>query len=144
MRPSSASRTSQSRNLQRTCQADTQTPRAAPCAPAPGGSFRDRNGAMIDSEDSRSRRCPKLGHEVTFRYCRQQECDRLCPRILTCWWEAFDVDEFLRKHVPADTMQELRAPRARPKVATLLELIEQAKKAQAEAQPSSSCDREHG
>ena len=78
-------------------------------------------------EDSRKRRCPRLGHEVPFRYCRMQEADRLCPQVLNCWWECFAVEDFLRSCYPQEDVDALLHPSSRPKVSTILELIEEAK-----------------
>ena len=69
-----------------------------------------------------------LGHEVPFRYCRTQEADRLCGRILDCWWQAFDVCGFLKENLTADEIAKLANPAPRPpKVASLAELISQAR-----------------
>ncbi len=84
---------------------------------------------MLSDEDHRVRRCPRLGHEVGFHYCRTQEDDRLCSRILDCWWEYFDVAGFLRAHLTAEEWKALVIQRRRPKVAGILELIQEARKA---------------
>ena len=79
-------------------------------------------------EDAHERRCPRLGHTVTFGYCRRQEYDRLCPRIIECWWQHFDVVAFLEEAIGAEAVRELQnAPRP-DKVSSLIELIEQAKR----------------
>ena len=72
---------------------------------------------------------------MPFRYCRMQEADRLCPRMLDCWWERFDVEGFLRACYPGDVVDALLHPTSRPKMSTILELIEAAK-AQRGAAPS--------
>ena len=83
---------------------------------------------MIDAEDEREIRCPRLGHPVSFRYCRTQEGNRLCPRILTCWWEQFDVQGFLREHVGEEEFQALVTPApAQSKLASILDIVERAK-----------------
>ncbi|NOY82902.1 MAG: hypothetical protein GXP31_18040 [Kiritimatiellaeota bacterium] len=84
---------------------------------------------MLSDEDHRVRRCPRLGHEVRFRYCRTQEGDRICPHILDCWWESFDVAGFLRPHLAAQEWERLVVRRPRPKVAGILELIQKARNA---------------
>lgn len=83
---------------------------------------------MAEQEDHRSRRCPKLGHDVRFGYCRTQEGTSVCPRILDCWWERFDVESFLRQSLPAQTYERLLTPSGKPKMSSIIELIEQAKK----------------
>ncbi|NLW49574.1 MAG: hypothetical protein GXY85_01850 [Candidatus Brocadiaceae bacterium] len=83
---------------------------------------------MIDEHDARRLRCRRLGHEVAFRYCRTQEGDTVCPLVLDCWWEVFDVAGFLREHLEPEAFGTLARRGFRPKVASLLDLIEQARR----------------
>jgi len=83
-------------------------------------------GEDITAHDGRRRRCPRLGHEVTFGYCRQPGRPLPCARITDCWWEAFDVAAFLRAHYTAAQIEQILAP-APPKARTLVELIQQAR-----------------
>ena len=59
-------------------------------------------------------RCPRLGQEITFGYCRQEAGRKPCRLIMDCWWERFDVRSFL--HAPPPS-----------KVLSLVDLIQQAK-----------------
>ena len=75
-------------------------------------------------------RCCRLGHEVTFGYCRQETRGTPSRLILNCWWEQFDVRSFLQAHLPeADMAQVERAGDSPPpaKVPSLVEMIQQAK-----------------
>lgn len=85
----------------------------------------------IASQDHRLRRCPALGHDVPFAYCRAPAAPLPCRRILDCWWETFDVEAFVRGHFSEDQIRAILAPRP-DKVATIVELIEQARKARPE------------
>ena len=82
----------------------------------------------ITAHDARRRRCPMLGHDVPFSYCRTPGRQLPCSRIFDCWWETFDVETFLRGHFSEDQIAEILAPR-KDKAATLIELIEKARKA---------------
>jgi len=84
---------------------------------------------MDDPFDLLERRCPRLGGPVTFAYCRGcGDQNRPCWKIMDCWWECLDVVAYLRENLPAETFQELMNARPKPKLASLVELIEQAKK----------------
>jgi hypothetical protein len=75
-------------------------------------------------------RCPRLGHELTFGYCRQEAGRRPCRLILDCWWERFDVRAFLQANLPVETMTQIERAGAAPppsKVQSLVEMIQQAK-----------------
>lgn len=75
-------------------------------------------------------RCRRLGHEVTFGYCRQETGGKPCRLILDCWWERFDVRGFLQAHLSEDAMAQVERASTSPppsKVLSLVEMIEQAK-----------------
>jgi hypothetical protein len=75
-------------------------------------------------------RCRRLGHEVTFGYCRQETGGKPCHLILDCWWEQFDVRAFLRVNLSPADMADVERVRSSPppsKVLNLFDLIEQTK-----------------
>lgn len=75
-------------------------------------------------------RCRRLGHEVTFGYCRQETRGKPCRLILDCWWEQFDVRAFLSAELSAEDMAAVEQANDRPassKVGNLIDLIERAK-----------------
>jgi hypothetical protein len=84
---------------------------------------------MLASKDSHERRCPRLGGPVSFGYCRSSgDNDTACWKILDCWWERFDVVGHLKTVLPEDEFRMIVNARPRPKMVSLVELIEQAKK----------------
>ena len=81
-------------------------------------------------------RCRRLGHEVTFGYCRQENHGVPCRSIFDCWWERFEVRAFLRANLPEDIMAQLESATAEPpraKVLSLLDLVQQTKERLASA-----------
>lgn len=75
-----------------------------------------------------TRRCPRLGGPVSFSYCGG--CGRnggYCWKVLNCWWEYFDVADYLRRRLSADEFAALCQARPRPKVTSLIEIIERAR-----------------
>ncbi len=87
-------------------------------------------GAEPETSDaaSLSRRCPRLGGPVTLGYCMSCEQQRPCLKITDCWWETFDIVRYLQDHLPADHFKQLMQARPKPKIASLVELIEKARK----------------
>jgi hypothetical protein len=84
---------------------------------------------MNQKQEGLVRRCPRLGNPVPFNYCEVCGDDQQpCFKILDCWWEHFDVVQYLKEHLPEDQFRQLMAARPKPKVTSLIELIEQAKK----------------
>ena len=84
---------------------------------------------MKQKQNSLVRRCPRLGNPVPFRYCEVSgDQQQPCFKIVDCWWERFDVVRYLRDHLPKDQFAGLMQARPKPKVTSLIELIEQAKK----------------
>jgi len=85
---------------------------------------------MINEHDQDLLRCRRLGHDVTFAYCRQETGGKPCRLVLDCWWEHFDVRSFLRAHLPEETVAEVERAGASPppsKILSLVEMIQQAK-----------------
>jgi len=82
----------------------------------------------IRANDRRTRRCPMLGHEVAFSYCRQPASPLPCRKVFDCWWEAFDVEAFVRGHFADEDIEKILAPR-QDKTVSLMQLIEQANSA---------------
>ena len=80
----------------------------------------------IDIHDARPRRCPMLGHEVSFGYCRLPGGQKPCRKIADCWFETFDVAAWLRAHFSPEQIEAITA-RPADKRLTLIELIEQAR-----------------
>lgn len=80
-------------------------------------------------KDNLEIRCPRLGSIIPFRYCLISGPDSLpCFKILDCWWEIFDVDAYLKENLPAETYNSLVTKPPKPKVATIVEIAEQAKR----------------
>ena len=75
-------------------------------------------------------RCPRLGHELTFGYCRQETRGKPCRLILDCWWERFDVRAFLAGQSGGGghgAGGACRCGSPPSKVLSLVEMIQQAK-----------------
>jgi hypothetical protein len=83
----------------------------------------------IDEHDQRMRRCPRLGHDIKFEYCRQgsgvsgRDCP--CRKILDCWFEMFAVEEFVRAHYGDKTIEDIAAP-PEDKLSSIVALVQQA------------------
>ncbi len=77
--------------------------------------------------DEKPIRCPKLGGEVNFRYCRLENNRLPCRWVAGCWEKRMDIEEFLSAHYSKEELDRIFAP-PKPKIESLLELIEKAKK----------------
>ncbi|MBU0988354.1 MAG: hypothetical protein KKH68_13985 [Proteobacteria bacterium] len=83
---------------------------------------------MDRSKDHLEQRCPRLGGPVTFHYCRKSGDDgAACWKIFDCWWEFFDVVGYMHKCLPGEKFKALAEARPQPKIASLVELIAQAR-----------------
>ena len=80
--------------------------------------------------DNLELRCPKLGGEIQFSYCRIEGGDIPCARIIGCWQPYFPVETYLRAKLTQTQWDRCfnRAPK--DKVVGLIELIEAAKRRQ--------------
>jgi hypothetical protein len=81
---------------------------------------------MGDDVNQHKRRCPRLGHDLTFEYCRSADGELPCRRVFDCWWEIFDVEGWARSNLTEEQIARLTEP-PKPKAVSLFELIEQAR-----------------
>lgn len=80
----------------------------------------------LEHHDEQEARCRMLGHEVPFSYCRKLQGDYPCRNVANCWFERFDVMDFLKMHFTEEEIQKFLTP-AKPRMQTLIEMIEQAR-----------------
>jgi hypothetical protein len=73
-------------------------------------------------------RCPRLGHQITFSYCRVENRSLPCSKIVNCWYEHFMVEDFLREELKPEEWEQVFHGPVKPKIVSLIELIDEAKK----------------
>lgn len=72
-------------------------------------------------------RCPRLGHELTFAYCRREGGDLPCPRVIQCWEAFFPVEKYLRESLRPGDWERFAGQAPQDKRVSLFDLIEQAR-----------------
>ena len=72
-------------------------------------------------------RCPRLGHQINFKYCRKENSGLPCFKTLDCWYNYFDVQSFLEDKLSKEDFKKTFISKGPPKVLSLLDLIEKAK-----------------
>jgi hypothetical protein len=72
-------------------------------------------------------RCPKLGHQIFFSYCLHENDKLPCFKTLDCWHTHFQVEKYLKEALTQNDWEAAFATPRKPKILTLVELIEQAK-----------------
>ena len=83
---------------------------------------------MTTNVDEYSIRCPRLGHTITFSYCRSENKGLPCFKTLDCWFQHFPVEVHLRERLTSEEWAKVFERQGPTKVQSLLELIEEAKK----------------
>ena len=78
--------------------------------------------------DDATIRCPRLGHQIHFSYCRTENRGLPCFKTLDCWHHHFKVVDHLKDELTEDQWQSVFGSPTQPKVLSLIELIERAKK----------------
>lgn len=73
-------------------------------------------------------RCPRLGHQIEFSYCRFENRGLPCFKVLDCWYTHFQVADFLKEELSSEEWDKTFNRPPMPKLTSLVELIEQAKK----------------
>ena len=80
-------------------------------------------------------RCPRLGHQINFQYCRIENMGLPCFKILDCWFQHFDVESYLRQDLSSEEWDKTFNRTPKSKVASLLELIEKVKNSKQKPSP---------
>lgn len=83
---------------------------------------------MKEKFDNQEGYCRKLGHHLTFKYCRSEDNGSPCRKVLDCWFEKFEVQAYIEEQFPEFKTKQTQS--IRPKTATILDLIQQAQKRQ--------------
>lgn len=79
-------------------------------------------------DDTFQIRCPRLGQQIHFSYCRQENMGLPCFKTLDCWHVHFKVVEYLRQELtPVQWNETFEKPQT-PKMVSLAELIEKVQK----------------
>jgi hypothetical protein len=86
------------------------------------------NTSLPVYEAERQIRCPKLGHLVSFEYCRLEQAALPCTRALECWSAFFDAETYFRLELSPDEFVRCFLTAPQPKILTLMELIDNARK----------------
>ena len=81
----------------------------------------------IEQHDEKTMRCPRVGGYINFRFCRSENNLLPCRWIVGCWQMQMDINKFLDEHFSKEEMDKIFVP-PKPKIESLVELIEQAKK----------------
>ncbi|MFC1523206.1 hypothetical protein ACFL6N_00305 [Thermodesulfobacteriota bacterium] len=69
-------------------------------------------------------RCPKLGHQIYFGYCRRENMGIPCMKTLDCWYPHFPVVDFLRRELTPDEWKDAFEQPLKPKMVSLVEILD--------------------
>jgi hypothetical protein len=81
----------------------------------------------VEDHDEKEQRCRILGHAVPFKYCKKLPEGRPCRLIVSCWQGYLDVSAYLEKNYTPEQIEEILGP-PKPKITSIVEMIEQARK----------------
>ena len=82
---------------------------------------------MIQEYDSEEFYCPKLGHHLTFEYCRSENFGIPCFRIYMCCSAKIPIQEYLSNNYPDAVITRISKPREN-KITSILKLVTNAQK----------------
>jgi hypothetical protein len=77
---------------------------------------------MKEKYDTNEFYCPKLGHHLSFKYCRTENLGLPCSRIIKCCSDKIPVQNFLTTHYAGEEIQQI-LKRPEPKINTILDII---------------------
>ncbi len=81
----------------------------------------------MEEHDQKRIRCPILGHQVEFKYCRISNGLLPCRRIAGCWRNQLDITGFLAENYSGKQLQRIFSMQ-KHKIQRLVNLIERSRK----------------
>lgn len=78
-----------------------------------------------DMYDAERIYCRKLGHYLTFAYCRQESGETPCSRVHDCWFQRIPIEEYTNEFM-SEAARSAISTQPKEKVASLLDLIRKA------------------
>jgi hypothetical protein len=82
---------------------------------------------VIEQHDDKTIRCPRVGGEVNFRFCRFENNMLPCRFIVGCWQGRINIEAFLDEQFSEEELNIIFAP-PKPKMDALVDLMEKAQK----------------
>jgi hypothetical protein len=82
---------------------------------------------LIEQHDDKMIRCPRIGGYVTFKLCRSENNFLPCRWVVGCWQGQMDMNEFLDENFSGEELDRIFVS-PKPKMESLVEMIEKAKK----------------
>ena len=79
---------------------------------------------LTPPDDSFQIRCPRLGQQIHFSYCRQENIGLPCFKTLDCWHCHFQVVDYLRHELSVSEWEECFEKPPPAKIVSLAALIE--------------------
>jgi len=86
----------------------------------------------MEQHDEKTMRCPRVGGEVTFRFCRFENNMLPCRFIVGCWQGQMGIEKLLHEHYSEDELNRIFAP-PKPKIESLVGVMEKVQKPKQEA-----------
>jgi len=83
--------------------------------------------ASVPPGDGYKIRCPRLGHQIHFSYCRSENKGLPCLKVLDCWSPHFNVNVFLKRELTPEEWQTAFETPPPPKMLSLVDLIKKAR-----------------
>ncbi|MBW1998571.1 MAG: hypothetical protein JRJ29_11475 [Deltaproteobacteria bacterium] len=80
----------------------------------------------MEEHDDKITRCPRVGGDVTFKFCRSENNMLPCRWVVGCWEGRIDIVSFLDEHFSPEALNRIFVT-PKPKLESLVEMIEKAK-----------------
>jgi len=82
---------------------------------------------MKEKYDSVEFYCPKLGHHLSFKYCRTENLGLPCSRLMKCCNDKIPIQDFLSGQYSGEEIQQIFKNPA-PKINSILDIIQRVNK----------------
>ena len=78
---------------------------------------------LKEKYDSVELYCPKLGHHLSFKYCRSENLGLPCSRLIKCCSDKLPVQNYLNTHYSGEEINQI-LKRPEPKINSILDIVQ--------------------
>lgn len=99
-----------------------------------------------DAFDKLEVRCPQLGHQIGFDYCRQRDGGMPCPKAIDCFYLKFPVQTYFELVLRRETFRRIFVEPHRSRMENFLGALSaaQERSREQEASPPPAADSGQG
>lgn len=89
--------------------------------------FNQATAMSYEAFDHIQVRCPRMGHQIDFGYCRAMSDGLPCPQAINCFYYTFPVEAYFRRVLKEETFARIFLSEKPGRYESFLQTVSEAK-----------------